>query len=68
MNLRTFAIFKKREMSQVLKALFAGKGKTVIRFQGEVVRSALGDERRQRRRVDVGLALDPIGAVKRSPK
>lgn len=65
MNLRTSALFKKREMFQVLKALFAGNGKRVIRFSGEIAREASGDEDRQRREVDVVLDLDPVGVVKK---
>lgn len=63
MNLTASALFKKREFSQALKALFSGNGPRVIKFSGSVSKEEAGDEERRRRRIELEVDLSPMGVV-----
>lgn len=63
MNLRASVLFKKRETSQALKALFAGTGKRVIRFSVAISGRDEGGPEETRRRLGLALDLTPIAAL-----
>lgn len=64
MQLSAHALFRKREFSQALKALFSGNGPRVIKFSGSVSKEEAGDEERRRKRIELDVDLSPVGVVR----